>query len=283
MAGDAVQKVSVVIPVRNEAVMLARTAPALKRALKGFDCQVIYVLNGTTDSSAAVIASVFGDEAEVLVLEVASKTGALNAGDAAAEHFPRVYLDADIAVGAGDISRLLAPILADQADMTAGVIVPDVQKGSRAAQEVARIWGALPYAKTRAYQCCVALSSAGRGAWEDWLDVIADDLFMAAQILQDRKRICEDVETRMPLPKRLDAWIGVRTRWIQGQRQFEAHFPGQLPKAEGQRNALLGLAVNPRNWVGIGLYVAVWWVAKRRAMREASTVWYRDETQRQEV
>ena len=73
---------------------------------------MIHVLNGTIDGSTAVIAGVFGDEAEILVLEDASKTAALNAGDAAADRFPRLYLDAVIcdcarcAKGEGSAQRL---------------------------------------------------------------------------------------------------------------------------------------------------------------------------------
>jgi len=126
--------------------MLARTAPALMAATRAHDAEIIYVLNGTTDQSADVIAQVFGENATILILEDASKTHALNAGDAHARHFPRFYLDADITLHPDALRILAEPLVKGDTDLTAAPILP-ISNGSWAARHVARIWGALPYTR----------------------------------------------------------------------------------------------------------------------------------------
>jgi len=268
---------SVVIPVHNEAVMLARTAPALMAATRAHDAEIIYVLNGTTDQSADVIAQVFGENATILILEDASKTHALNAGDAHARHFPRFYLDADITLHPDALRILAEPLVKGDTDLTAAPILP-ISNGSWAARHVARIWGALPYTRLHAFQCCIGLSHAGRARWQDWPDMIADDLFAASCIPDDRKRLCDAVQTEMPVPGSLGAWVGVRARWIRGQREFEARWPECLPKGVGQRAALWGLLRSPRNWIGVALFAGVWGLAHVKARWAPKAGWYRDDT-----
>ena len=46
----------------------------------------------------------------VLELPQPSKTAALNAGDAAASHWPRLYLDADVQIGPGTVGDVLSAL-----------------------------------------------------------------------------------------------------------------------------------------------------------------------------
>jgi glycosyltransferase involved in cell wall biosynthesis len=70
---------------------------------------IIVVANGCTDDTAEVAAA-FGPSVRVLTIPVASKHAALTAGDHAAEGFPRIYVDADVELGADD-ARALAEAL----------------------------------------------------------------------------------------------------------------------------------------------------------------------------
>lgn len=87
----------VVVPVRNEAATLPRTVPALLDAVAGRPARVVWVCNGCTDDSAALIRRHAGDTAEIIELGGAGKTLALQAGDEAlGQIFPRFYIDADV-------------------------------------------------------------------------------------------------------------------------------------------------------------------------------------------
>ena len=61
--------------------------------------------NGCTDNTVDV-ASKFGSPVRVLTIGAASKPKALAAGDSVAGGFPRVYVDADVELGAGDLRAL---------------------------------------------------------------------------------------------------------------------------------------------------------------------------------
>ena len=87
------------IPAHNEAAVIARRLTPLAPLAAAGKLEVIVACNGCTDDTAAIARGFEG----VTVLEMAqpSKTAALNAGDAAATHWPRFYLDADVEIGPG--------------------------------------------------------------------------------------------------------------------------------------------------------------------------------------
>src|SRR5690606_37510603 len=102
---------SVVIAARNEAAVLGRRLDARLPAPDppdGAALDITVVANGCTDATAAVARARPG--VRVIELAEGSKPAALNAGDAAAVGWPRVYLDADIVLSAADIHRLAAAV-----------------------------------------------------------------------------------------------------------------------------------------------------------------------------
>lgn len=94
--------VSVVIVAHNEESALGETLGALLG--DGNNAEVIVVPNGCSDGTADVARSFPG--VHVIELDQGGKALALNAGDAVATSFPRVYLDADILVPAGALQAL---------------------------------------------------------------------------------------------------------------------------------------------------------------------------------
>jgi len=280
MTNTTIPRYSVVVPVYNEEAVLTKTAHALKRATILHDVEIAYVLNGTNDKSAQVIASVFGDSAAILKLEIASKTEALNAGDDHCSQFPRFYLDADICIDENALATLEAELSKPSLELIAAPILPNSEGGTWAAKEVARIWGALPYLHDAAFQCCIGVSEAGRARWDRWPKIIADDLFISSQIPEQAKLICPETSTIMPTPKNLRSWIGVRTRWIQGQNEFKSLQLGEISVSKNQRVSLIYLLKTVANWPGVALYLFVWIAALMKSKLAANTVWYRDETVR---
>ena len=81
--------ISVIIPARNESLVIARTLKAITAGADPDQIDVVVVCNGCTDGTAA-IARGFGAPVRVIESDVGGKTNALNLGDQAASTFPRI-------------------------------------------------------------------------------------------------------------------------------------------------------------------------------------------------
>src|SRR5262245_60945763 len=101
--------VSIVVPAHNEARVIGRLLEQLVSPAGHDDLDVIVIANGCTDDTVEVAAS-FGPPVRVVALPVASKRQALDEGDRLALGFPRIYVDADVELGADDIRALDAAL-----------------------------------------------------------------------------------------------------------------------------------------------------------------------------
>ena len=96
---------TLIVPAHNESRVIGRLLDQLAAGTPHGELDIIVVANGCTDDTAAVAAA-YGPPVRVLNVPVPSKRAALEAGDEAAKDFPRVYLDADVEIGADDIWML---------------------------------------------------------------------------------------------------------------------------------------------------------------------------------
>src|SRR3954447_11715299 len=101
---------SVIIPAHNEEAVIGRCLRTLTSRSPADDLDIIVVANGCTDATVEIVAQ--HPQVRLVEISVASKHAALNAGDAAARHFPRAFVDADIEVGPGALLAV-AQALAD--------------------------------------------------------------------------------------------------------------------------------------------------------------------------
>lgn len=99
---------SVVIPAHNEASVIARTLDGLRPALESGRVEVIVACNACTDRTAEIASQYPG--VRVLDLPEPGKARALNAADAVASRWPRVYLDADIEVPPAALAAILTEL-----------------------------------------------------------------------------------------------------------------------------------------------------------------------------
>lgn len=116
---------SVVAPLFNEADSLGLLHQELSDALAthrgGYE--LIFVDDGSTDGSDAVLGQLFEDDARVQVIQFRrnfGKSAALSAGFAAARGEYVITLDADLQDVPAEIPTLLAPIERDEADLVSG-------------------------------------------------------------------------------------------------------------------------------------------------------------------
>ena len=86
--------------------MIGRLLSRLTPLAAVSDLVIVVVAHGCTDNTAE-IASSFGPGVRVLSLGTASRQAALRAGDDVATGFPRLYVDADVDLGQGDVRVLL--------------------------------------------------------------------------------------------------------------------------------------------------------------------------------
>jgi len=278
---EKLPKGSVIIPVCNEAKVLPKTAAALKLALRGMDFEVIYVCNGVTDASVQAIESVFLEEARIIQLPEANKTAALNAGDLAASSFPRFYLDADISFEPATLQVLQRTLQEGHADLVGARITSDTSAASSWARAASEVWLSLPHARRDAFQCLIGFSEAGRSAWQELPDIIADDSFITSCVPPERRLRHNEVTLDMPLPLDFWSWVRVRARWLQGQREMEA-LGRPIPASSGQSRELLAGLRRP-TWAPkvlaflcVRLLASVWCLFSPRNKAH----WDRDESTR---
>jgi cellulose synthase/poly-beta-1,6-N-acetylglucosamine synthase-like glycosyltransferase len=265
----------IVVPVRDEETTLGQTVPALLAAVRGEHARIIWVCNACRDDSAGVIRRLAGADAEVIEIPSPGKTLALQAGDEALDAqdlFPRLYLDADTSLRPGDLSRLLQPLRAGDADLVAAAHAFDLSGASRVSAAIARCWLALPFARRAAFLGAVGISRTGRARWRAWPKLTADDMFMAAMVPAGRHMMVAGALATTRPPSRFSGWVGMRARWLRGERELRVlglHPPG----AGGQRRELLWRLMCPRSFPGAFAFCLARLLATPVAWHEAETSW----------
>jgi glycosyltransferase involved in cell wall biosynthesis len=119
--------ISVVVPLLNEAESLRPLHAVIDAALAGIavsgGAEIIFVDDGSTDGSMAVLRELYAADPRVQVIQLRrnfGKSAALAAGFVAAQGEYIVTLDADLQDVPAEIPSLLAPLLTDDADLVSG-------------------------------------------------------------------------------------------------------------------------------------------------------------------
>ena len=175
--------VSIVIAAHNEEAVLGATLAALPR---GSGVEVIVVPNGCSDNTAAIARR--HDATKVVVVAEGGKPGALNAGDAAATTFPRIYLDADIVPPPGTVEALVQAL--DRPGILAAV--PGRRLNTAGRPWPVRAWAAinvrLPVFVDGLFgRGMIALSEEARSRFGAFPQMVADDLFLDSLFSPDEK------------------------------------------------------------------------------------------------
>lgn len=249
---------------------------------------MLVVCNGCSDDTAAV-ARRFGDPVRVIETEVPSKTHALNLGDAAASGFPRVYVDADVAITLPAIRRIaatleLGPALA-AAPRPENVFLPGTRWGVRAYY---RFWMALPYIQEGMIAAGVyALSREGRARFKEFPNVIADDGFVRLLFEPHERVQVPDAISEVFAPLALNDLRKIKTRSRLGVMQLREKYPelaSRETKTKRYRNALFEVVCSPSLYVSALPYVYVafasWFRAQRQMNGSGRYVWERDDSSR---
>ena len=279
------QRVSIIIPAHNEESMIARCLQLLVQPSEVLDQEIIVVCNGCSDNTANIVRS-FGDTVHCIETEVASKTNALNLGDKAALYFPRFYLDADIRLSLGDISKVVVAMKNNNALAAAPRMQMDLTRASWIVRSYYDIWCNLPYCREGMIGAGVyALSEEGRKHFSDFPNIIADDRYIRALFREDQRIGVSNAVSIVSAPTNTKGLIKIKTRSRLGGYEFESRFPellGNEAKAYGM--AIKELIGKVGMWPKALVYLSVNLFTRMRARQQSRTRgfshWERDESSR---
>lgn len=274
--------VSVIIAAHNEEAVIGGCLDALRhQGVAGLE--VIVSANGCTDATAAVAAA---HGATVIDRAEPGKAGALNAAEAVAASYPRVYLDADIIVPPRGLQQVLDALAATPGTLAA---VPRRRIDTRARTWPVRAYFAinerLPVFREGLFgRGMIAVAEQGRRRFDAFPGLIADDLFLDSLFTAAEKREASGVEVVVAAPMRTRDLVARLTRVRRGNVQMRAAgAAGELGIAvrPSDRWAWLRDVVLPRPHLApaAAAYVAITAWAGVRA-RRAQTAWGQDTSTR---
>jgi glycosyltransferase involved in cell wall biosynthesis len=274
---------SVVIPAHDEGKVIRQSLANLQRDAGEVDITVIP--NGCSDDTAHV-----AQAAGVKVVEIStpSKAAALNAGDAIAEGFPRVYLDADITVPAGGLKRMacvfgrpdspLAAVPARQLDLVGRPL---------AVRAYFAINSRLPAIQSGLLgRGMIMLSEEGRSRFAEFPLMMADDLFVDSLFSETEKCTVESVVVTVATPRRTRDLVRRLIRVRRGNAAMRAAGHEGLLSADvrpASRLSWLRDVVAPHPWLipAALVYLSLTtWAALWAKATPHSQEWGKDESSR---
>lgn len=282
-AASSEGRVSVVIPAHNEATTIARTLRVLRDGAAE-QLEVLVVCNGCSDTTAD-IARAATPPVQVIEIEQPSKAEAVRAGNAAAEVFPRVHLDADVELSAASLRALVAPLVAGEAMATA----PRRELPRTGCSSLVRwyydVWEQLPQVRAGLFgRGVIALSAQGQARVSALPRVMSDDLAMSETFTEAERRVVEDAVVIVHPPRTMRDLLRRRVRVVTGNKQADDTDTRSGESATSVSTLLTLARQQPRLLPRLPVFLGVTVLARllaRRAIRTGDfTTWQRDESSR---
>ncbi|MFE9632032.1 glycosyltransferase [Streptomyces sp. NPDC006463] len=290
---------SIVIPAHNEGRVIGRLLDALLADASASGPDIVVVCNGCTDDTAEV-ASARGPRVRVVEIPTPSKHTALRVGDEHARGFPRLYVDADVVVGAADV-RALAGALAGSPDLLAAAPGRDIPLTGCAwpVRAYYRVWQRLPAVREGLFgRGVIAVSEPGHERLAALPPLMADDLAASLAFGPGERLVVEAARVVVHPPRTWSDLIRRRIRAATSSAEYE-RFQASLradapasssvssaPSARtGSADLRALLRAQPGLLPGVVVFVAAALAARRgsrKAIRDQDfSTWLRDESSRQ--
>ncbi|MFG2232935.1 glycosyltransferase [Streptomyces sp. NPDC048723] len=291
---------SIVIPAHNEGRVIGRLLDALLADTSVSGPDLVVVCNGCTDDTARV-AGERGDRVRVVEIPTPSKHQALRVGDEHAQGFPRLYVDADVVVGAADVGALVGA-LDRSPELLAAAPGRDIPLGGCAwpVRAYYRVWQRLPAVREGLFgRGVIAVTEAGHARIAALPPLMADDLAASLAFGPGERRVVEEARVVVRPPRTWSDLIRRRVRAATSSAEFErfqaarqAEAPEGAPEQVSEQTARTGTAdlrallrARPALLPGVVVFVVAALAARRgsrKAIRDQDfSTWLRDESSRQ--
>ncbi|BAU81579.1 glycosyl transferase [Streptomyces laurentii] len=286
---------SIVIPAHNEERTLGRLLATLLRGTAEDEFDILVVCNGCTDGTAAVAAA-HGPRVRVVETPVPSKHQALRLGDTHARGFPRIYVDADVELGAADVRALAAALTGPDPVLAAAPERHLPMTGcSWPVRAYYRVWQRLPAVQGGLFgRGVIAVSGTGHARIAALPPLMADDLAASLAFADGERTVVRTARVVVRPPR---TWRDLIRRRIRAatstaqlerrQRESDAGRSSDAPSARtglGDLRALL--RADPTLLPALVVFLTAALVARRAARRAIRSgdfdTWLRDDSSRQE-
>ncbi|WP_328788121.1 MULTISPECIES: glycosyltransferase [unclassified Streptomyces] len=291
---------SIVIPAHNEGRVIGRLLDALLADTSASGPDIVVVCNGCTDDTARV-AGERGDRVRVVEIPTPSKHRALRVGDEHARGFPRLYVDADVVVGAADVGALV-DTLDRSPELLAAAPGRDVPLGGCAwpVRAYYRVWQRLPAVREGLFgRGVIAVTEAGHARIAALPPLMADDLAASLAFAPGERRVVEEARVVVRPPRTWSDLIRRRVRAATSSAEYErfqaarrAGAPEAAAEQVSEQTARTGTAdlrallrAQPALLPGVVVFVVAALAARRgsrKAIRDQDfSTWLRDESSRE--
>jgi glycosyltransferase involved in cell wall biosynthesis len=273
---------SIVIPAYNEGSVIRRCLDELFRGLDPADVEVAVVCNGCTDDTAAQ-ARAAGYPITVIDLAEPGKVGALRAGERAVSAMPRLFLDADVEMPGETARQVLEMVDTDVPRAARPAVRYDTTRSTWAVRRYYAARTELPGVMS---DLCAAgsyaFSPAVRARFDEFPELVADDLFAARIVTPDEIVVVDTDPVVVHAPRDTSSLLRILKRVYRGNRELARVRPdlARVTTTSTGRE-LLRLFARPRHVLDAAVY-ACFVVTARVLLRfeRGTTRWERDETSR---
>jgi hypothetical protein len=246
---------------------------------------IIVVPNGCTDGTAEVAAS-FGPPVRVLSIPVPSKREALRVGDEAARDFPRLYVDADVELGAEDVRALAAALRAPGALAASPRREMGISGSPWPVRWYYEVWTRLPEVRAGLFgRGVIGVSVTGHQRLGGLPPLMSDDLAVSLAFAPDERIVVPDARVVVHAPRTLGDLVRRRARVATGVTELERVASAPPSTARTRPTDLLAIiGREPRMAPQLAVFLAVTVLARLRAGRATRrhdySTWLRDESSR---
>lgn len=275
-------RVAVLVPAWNEAATIGATLRSLALQVD-VHVDVVVVANGCTDRTSEIAKKQLplflrgGHSLTVLEIGSASKSIALNHGEAALTGYPRAFIDADVLLTANAIAAVARDLAVEEARLVAPCLKFTVGVGR--AGRIARLLEDLPpFCNDVVGGGFYAVNRKGRQRWDLFPTIIADDAYVCGLFRrEERVRATEAAFfARFPTDEALP---GVLARWRAGRHQLKRL--GFALSINSRFDVVNALISKPYLWAGAVEYAFAWLTARRSAatmLANSTWSWARADT-----
>jgi glycosyltransferase involved in cell wall biosynthesis len=278
---------SVVVPAHDEQAVLGRLLGRLLARARPGELEVVVVANGCTDRTAEVAAA-YGPDVRVVETGIPSKRAALRLGDEEAAAFPRLYVDADVELGADDVRRLCAALAEPGVLAAAPERRLDLAGRSLIVRWYHEIWTRLPEVRAGLFgRGVLAVTEEGFKRIAALPPVMADDLAVSLAFAPEERTVVAGAAVVVRPPRTWRDLLRRRIRVETGTSQLEQD---DVVAGTSARTSVRDLAemvsARPALAPAMTVFLATAVVARlgaRRAKRSGDfSTWLRDESSRRD-